>query len=143
MEHVPSDSESTKREGMLQSNDLFRLLHKYYTDIMTLQKEVKDIPKRFPRGKNITDVQCSRITDSLSKLEQPVKDFYRLLDTHKTYPPLPITVEPHRHSLLIILNSIDKNLNDLKRLINGYPAVSQRASSELAMAQHIEIFIQL
>ncbi len=111
----------------MESFDAFRKqVQRHQKDLETAQSSVLYAQKLISKELDIGPGQCTRIVNSIRSAEEPLRDFYALLETPEM---LPLPTRSIRHPLLIILNNTRNLLQDLICDISSL-SVTYRTSSQ-------------
>lgn len=121
--------------------DAFRSLAlKHQSDLRRIQDSVKYAQEIIRKERDIGPGQCTRIVNSIRSAENPLREFYELLDTPER---LPLAARPHRHPLLIILDNATRLLHDLIDNISTLHEVYRISSYQEANFSRQQILDQL
>lgn len=124
-----------ERDNVLQgpwtkqmSLNAFHSKAKQYLAILnTEQESLSYIFKLFRSGKVILPDQCKRTITFINRLDEPLQEFCKLLETPDQ---LPEAVVPLRYLLAMALHHTEEQIKELLRLINHFLIISQRASKQ-------------
>lgn len=109
-------------------------------DLWQIQDSVKYAQEIISKEQDIGPGQCTRIANSIRSVENPLREFYELLDTPER---LPLAARPHRHPLLIILDNATGLLHDLINNISTLHEVYSASSYQEAHSSRQQILDQL
>lgn len=121
--------------------DAFRQkVQDHQRDLSQVQDSVSYARKIISKEKDIGPGQCARIVNSIRSVEEPLREFYLLLDTPEL---LPLPARPFRHPLLIILDNASELLRDVIHNISSLYLVYRTASDQEADMYRQQILEQL
>lgn len=109
-------------------------------DFRQIQDSVLYARKIISTEKDIGPGQCSRIVNTMRSVEEPLREFYELLDTPEL---LPLPARSLRHSLLIILDNANKLLHELMYNISSLHVIYRTSSYQEANLHRQQILDQL
>lgn len=126
---------------MMVPPDAFRKqILSHQRDLRQVQDSVAYAHKIISKEKDIGPGQCTRIVKSIRSVENPLREFYELLDTPEL---LPLAARSHRHPLLIILENATRLLHDLIDNISVLHEVYRTSSYQEANFSRKQILEQL
>ena len=109
-------------------------------DLWQAQDSVEYAQEIISKERDIGPGQCTRIVNSIRSVENPLREFYKLLDTPEM---LPLAARSHRHPLLIILDNATRLLHDLIDNISILHEVYRNSSCQEANFSRQQILDQL
>ncbi len=108
-------------------------------DIVASQSSVLYALDIFSEGEGIWPDNCDQVIDTMRMLNEPVREFCGLLDSHVQ---LPIAVSPLRYPLMKTLYHIDDLVNELSQLLTLFRSVC-RLPARRVFTQRREIQLKL
>ncbi|HLG66136.1 MAG TPA: hypothetical protein VKY19_29735 [Ktedonosporobacter sp.] len=109
-------------------------------DLWQIQDSVEYAQEIISKEQDIGPGQCTRLVNSIRSAENPLREFYALLDTPEQ---LPLAARSHRHPLLIILDNATGLLHDLINSISTLHEVYRTSSYQEADFSRQQILDQL
>lgn len=117
-----------------------RQILKHQRELRQIQDSVEYAQEIISKEQDIGPGQCTRIVNSIRSVENPLREFYELLDTPEL---LPLAASSYRHPLLIILDNATRLLHDLINNISTLHEVYKTSSYQEATFSRQQILDQL
>ncbi len=125
---------------MVPSDTFRKQVLNHRRDLWQVQESVEYAQEIISKEQDIGPGQCIRIVNSIRSVENPLREFYELLDSPEL---LPLSASSHRHPLLIILDNATKLLHDLIDNISTLHEVYKNSSYQEANLSRQQILDQL